>query len=111
MAKGDGHLLFVSKTSGYELAERDGDPPEPGSEVEEGERRYGGDPAEDERRGEGARPAARRDAARIGARRIDARRDPRRRIDPEAAERRGDSRHDLDRRLTVASLHPPARRA
>jgi hypothetical protein len=31
------HLLFVSKPSGYELVERDGDPPEPGSEVELGE--------------------------------------------------------------------------
>jgi hypothetical protein len=30
------HLLFVSKPSGYELVERDGDPPE-GSEVELGE--------------------------------------------------------------------------
>jgi hypothetical protein len=28
------HLLFVSKPSGYELLERDGDPPTPGSEVE-----------------------------------------------------------------------------
>lgn len=28
------HLLFVSKPSGYELVERDGDAPEPGSEVE-----------------------------------------------------------------------------
>jgi hypothetical protein len=28
------HLVFVSKPSGYELIERDGDPPEPGSEVE-----------------------------------------------------------------------------
>ena len=31
------HLLFVSKPSGYELVERDGDPPEPGSEVEVGD--------------------------------------------------------------------------
>jgi hypothetical protein len=28
------HLLFVSKPSGYELYERDGQPPAPGSEVE-----------------------------------------------------------------------------
>ena len=28
------HLVFVSKPSGYELLERDGEPPEPGSEVE-----------------------------------------------------------------------------
>jgi hypothetical protein len=28
------HLLFVSKPSGYELVERDGEPPTPGSEVE-----------------------------------------------------------------------------
>ena len=32
-AKGK-HLLFVSKPSGYELVERDGDLPEPGAEVE-----------------------------------------------------------------------------
>jgi hypothetical protein len=31
------HLLFVSKPSGYELVERDGEPPEPGSEVEVGD--------------------------------------------------------------------------
>jgi hypothetical protein len=29
------HLLFVSKTSGYELRERDGDPPLVGAEVEQ----------------------------------------------------------------------------
>lgn len=29
------HLLFVWKPSGYELRERDGDAPGPGSEVEE----------------------------------------------------------------------------
>ena len=29
-----GHLLFVSKPSGYELHEREGDVPEPGAEVE-----------------------------------------------------------------------------
>jgi hypothetical protein len=28
------HLLFVSKPSGYELLERDGEPPAPGTEVE-----------------------------------------------------------------------------
>jgi hypothetical protein len=28
------HLLFLSKPSGYELLERDGEPPEAGSEVE-----------------------------------------------------------------------------
>lgn len=28
------HLLFVSKPSGYELLERDGQPPAPGSAVE-----------------------------------------------------------------------------
>ncbi len=33
------HLLFVWKTTGYELREREGDPPEVGSEVEEDERR------------------------------------------------------------------------
>lgn len=40
MAKNAGHLLFVWKTSGYELAERDGAAPAPGSEVEEGDRRF-----------------------------------------------------------------------
>ena len=40
MAKDAGHLLFVWKTSGYELAERDGEAPAPGSEVEEGDRRF-----------------------------------------------------------------------
>lgn len=30
----DGHLLFVWKTSGYELVERDGEAPAVGSEVE-----------------------------------------------------------------------------
>lgn len=29
------HLLFVWKPSGYELRERDGDVPAPGSEIEE----------------------------------------------------------------------------
>jgi hypothetical protein len=31
----DGHLLFVWKTSGYELREQDGDVPSVGSEVEQ----------------------------------------------------------------------------
>ena len=31
----NGYLLFVSKPSGYELRERDGEPPEVGSVVEE----------------------------------------------------------------------------
>ena len=31
---GDRHLLFVSTPSGYELAERDGEPPARGTEVE-----------------------------------------------------------------------------
>ena len=30
-----GHLVFVSKPTGYELREREGDPPELGAEVEE----------------------------------------------------------------------------
>lgn len=30
----DKHLLFVTKPSGYELVERDGDPPAPGEPVE-----------------------------------------------------------------------------
>lgn len=28
------YLLFVSKPTGYELHERDGDPPDPGAQVE-----------------------------------------------------------------------------
>lgn len=31
------HLLFVTKPSGYELVERDGDAPEPGAQIEVGE--------------------------------------------------------------------------
>ncbi|MBV8563559.1 MAG: hypothetical protein JOZ56_10745 [Actinobacteria bacterium] len=34
MDEGNGHLLFVWKTSGYELVEEPGDAPAPGSEVE-----------------------------------------------------------------------------
>jgi hypothetical protein len=34
MASEGKYLVFVSKPSGYELLERDGGPPEPGSEVE-----------------------------------------------------------------------------
>jgi hypothetical protein len=30
----DKHLLFVSRPTGYELAEREGEPPAPGEEVE-----------------------------------------------------------------------------
>jgi hypothetical protein len=33
------YLLFVSKPTGYELHERDGDPPAVGEEVEDGELR------------------------------------------------------------------------
>ena len=32
------HLLFVSKPTGYELREREGDPPSVGAEVQEDER-------------------------------------------------------------------------
>jgi hypothetical protein len=35
----DGYLLFVSKPTGYELRERDGDPPAVGTEVEEDDAR------------------------------------------------------------------------
>jgi hypothetical protein len=28
------YLLFITRSSGYELAEREGEPPEPGKEVE-----------------------------------------------------------------------------
>jgi len=31
----DGHLLFIWKTSGYELREQDGDVPSVGSEIEQ----------------------------------------------------------------------------
>jgi hypothetical protein len=34
------HLLFVSKPSGYELTERDGEPPAVGDEVELADQRY-----------------------------------------------------------------------
>jgi hypothetical protein len=40
MADAGKHLLFVWKTSGYELREREGDAPVPGTEVEEGEKRF-----------------------------------------------------------------------
>jgi hypothetical protein len=33
VATKSGYLLFISKPTGYELAERDGNPPTPGSEV------------------------------------------------------------------------------
>jgi hypothetical protein len=33
----DGYLLFVSKPTGYELRERDGEPPGVGDEVEDGD--------------------------------------------------------------------------
>jgi hypothetical protein len=36
----DGYLLFVSKPTGYELREREGDPPEVGSVVEEEDGRF-----------------------------------------------------------------------
>jgi hypothetical protein len=36
----DKHLLFVTKPTGYELVERDGDPPAPGESVEVEEARY-----------------------------------------------------------------------
>ncbi len=35
-----GHLLFVSKPSGYELVEREGEAPTPGTEVEAGDLRF-----------------------------------------------------------------------
>jgi len=40
MPEASNHLVFVWKTSGYEIAEREGDPPVPGSEVEDGEQRF-----------------------------------------------------------------------
>ena len=40
MAADGRYLLFVWKTSGYELAEREGEPPAPGSEIEDGESRF-----------------------------------------------------------------------
>ena len=39
MSDGERYLLFVWKTSGYELVERDGEPPALGSEVEVGDAR------------------------------------------------------------------------
>ncbi len=38
----ENHILFVSKSSGYELIERDGEPPPVGAEIEldEGERLF-----------------------------------------------------------------------
>ena len=38
-ATGAGHLLFLWKPSGYELLERDGEPPAPGTPLEEGDAR------------------------------------------------------------------------
>jgi hypothetical protein len=35
-----GFLLFVWSTAGYTLVEQPGDPPQVGSEIEDGERRY-----------------------------------------------------------------------
>jgi hypothetical protein len=40
VADGAAHLVFISKPSGYELAERQGDAPAAGSEVDEGEARF-----------------------------------------------------------------------
>ena len=40
MAQDRRYLLFVSRPSGYELAEREGEPPAPGTEIEEGEARF-----------------------------------------------------------------------
>jgi hypothetical protein len=34
------YLLFIVKPSGYELQERDGEPPEPGEQIEVDNRRY-----------------------------------------------------------------------
>jgi len=34
------YLVFLTKPTGYELHERDGEPPEPGEELEEDGRRY-----------------------------------------------------------------------
>ena len=39
MASGQ-YLLFLSKPSGYELAEREGEPPAAGTELEDGEGRF-----------------------------------------------------------------------
>ncbi len=38
--KAPGYLLFISKSSGYELADREGEPPAPGAEVEVGETKF-----------------------------------------------------------------------
>ena len=34
------HLLFVSKPTGYEIVEREGEPPATGSSIEEGDARF-----------------------------------------------------------------------
>ena len=34
------YLLFVSKPSGYELAEREGEPPAAGTEIDDGDGRF-----------------------------------------------------------------------
>jgi len=38
-ASADGYLLFVWKPSGYQLVERSGEPPQPGTTIEEGDAR------------------------------------------------------------------------
>lgn len=40
MAKNGRHLLFVWKATGYELAEAEGDPPAPGTQVEREDVRF-----------------------------------------------------------------------
>ena len=40
MAEDERHLLFVWNPSGYELREREGELPTPGSEIEDGEARF-----------------------------------------------------------------------
>jgi len=34
------YLVFIVKPSGYELHEREGDPPQVGEQIEDGEQRY-----------------------------------------------------------------------
>jgi hypothetical protein len=40
MAEKGGYLVFVSKPSGYELGEREGEPPPAGSEIEDADVRF-----------------------------------------------------------------------
>jgi hypothetical protein len=40
VATAERHLVFISRSSGYELAEREGEPPTAGTEIEDGQKRF-----------------------------------------------------------------------